>query len=108
MCMCVGMHVCTYVHTYVCMYVCMYICMYVCIAAAATLCTAHNSELNGTSIVNSGFILLYMESKISLLIPFTYGTAQRQLDSRGYITRVFLSCCTRLHVRVPAYTHAKV
>ena len=37
-----------------------------------------------------------------------YGTAQRQLDSRGYFTRMILSCCTHPLLRVHAYTHAKV
>ena len=37
-----------------------------------------------------------------------YGTAQRQLDSRGYFTGVILSCCTHPLLRVHAYTHAKV
>ena len=36
-----------------------------------------------------------------------YGTAQRQLDSRGYITRVFLSCCTHPRLCVHTYMHAK-
>ena len=41
-------------------------------------------------------------------ITYVYGTAQRQLDSRGYFTRVILSCCMHPLLRVHAYTHAKV
>ena len=37
-----------------------------------------------------------------------YGTAQRQLNSRGYFTRVILSCCTHPLLHVHTYTHAKV
>ena len=41
-------------------------------------------------------------------VPTTYGTAQRQLDSRGYFICVFLSFCMRLSLHVHAYMHAKV
>ena len=51
-------------------------------------------------------IYLYCDMLTVQLIK--YGTAQRQLDSRGYFTLVSLSCCTRPGLRVHAYMHTKV